>query len=59
MPNPEQTRMEDTSEAYLRDYTQYIVQEAFNAGLDVKLSGTKTTTARSVKLYDASIEIAR
>lgn len=43
------------------NYSQYIetVQEAFNAGLDVKLSGTKTSTARTVKLSDASIEIAR
>lgn len=43
------------------NYNQYIetVQNAFNAGLDVKVSGTKTTTARSVKLADASIEFAK
>lgn len=43
------------------NYNQYIetVQKAFNAALDVKISGTKTSTARSIKLTDASIELAK
>lgn len=41
------------------DYVLYfdIVNQAFQSGSDVKVTGTKTSTSRSIKLSDASIEI--
>lgn len=43
------------------NYNQYfqVVDSAFQTGADVKVSGIKTTTAKSIKLTDASIEIAQ
>jgi hypothetical protein len=43
------------------NYAEYfgLVQQAFQDGLDVKVSGIRTSTARSIKLSDAIIEIAK
>lgn len=42
------------------NYSLYfgIVEEAFQTGADVKVSGAKTTTARSIRLSNAMIELA-
>lgn len=43
------------------NYAEYfgLVQQAFQDGLDVRVSGIRTSTARSIKLSDAMIEIAK